>query len=130
MKCLSQLSDHCAGVSTLKGFRQFIAEATVVESYVNIDPWIVQLYLSGRKIKQIEEQTGKWRSYIYEVLRKEGVLPHRLNQQRELTIQLANSGVSARKIAEITSQTERNVREIVNKNKNRQGQGHVFYEKL
>jgi len=112
----------------MQGFKEFFTEATAVGPYVNIDSLIVQLYLSGNKIKQIEEQTGKWRSYIYGVLKQEGVLPHRLNQQRELTIQLAHSGVSARKIAEITAQTERNVREIINKHKNR-GQGHVFYEK-
>lgn len=108
----------------MNGFKEFLIESALVTD-ANIDHRIVQLYLSGRKVGQIEEDTGKWRSYIYGVLRREGVSPHRLNQQRELTIQLAGSGVSARKIAEITSQTERNVREIINKNRKT---GHDYHE--
>ena len=113
----------------MQGFKQFFTESSVLlMPHDNIDSRIVQLYITGNKVKEIEEHTGKWRSYIYNVLKKEGILPHRLNQQRELTIQLANSGVSVRKIAEITSQTERNVREVINKHS--RNQSHVYTEKL
>lgn len=100
----------------MNGFKEFFVESTL-GSHNNIDTQIVQLYLSGKKVGQIEQDTGKWRSYIYGVLKREGVSPYRLNQQRELTIQLGTSGVSAKKIAEITSQTERNVREVINKHR-------------
>lgn len=103
----------------MNGFKDFFLteSESAFDSHGNIDAHIVQLYLSGKKVGQIEEDTGKWRSYIYGVLKREGVSPHRLNQQRELTIQLSGSGVSAKKIAEITSQTERNVREVINKHR-------------
>lgn len=109
----------------MKGFKAFVLTESTFGSHGSIDHRIVQLYLSGQKVGQIEEETGKWRSYIYGVLKREGVSPHRLNQQRELTIQLSDSGVSARKIAEITSQTERNVREVINKHRK---QGHEYHE--
>lgn len=101
----------------MNGFKDFFLTESTFGSHGSIDTQIVQLYLSGKKVGEIEEDTGKWRSYIYGVLKREGVAPHRLNQQRELTIQLSNSGVSAKKIAEITSQTERNVREVISKNR-------------
>ena len=101
----------------MNGFKNFFLTESTFGSHDTIDTQIVQLYLSGKKVWQIEEDTGKWRSYIYGVLKREGVSPYRLNQQRELTIQLSNSGVSARKIAEITSQTERNVREVISKHR-------------
>ncbi len=98
----------------MKGFKQFLVESSwSLGTDSNIDQTIVQLYTTGSRIKEIEEATGKWRSYIYGVLQREGLSPNRLNQARELTIQLHGSGISARKIAEITAQSERNVREIL-----------------
>lgn len=107
----------------MRGFKTFLAEHVGREwptlapasSVSDIDQRIVQLYTSGAKIREIEEQSGKWRSYIYGVLQREGVRPARLNQTRELAIQLAGSGVPVSKIAEITCQTARNVREILAK---------------
>ena len=111
----------------MQGFKNFVFNETtlLLPDTGIIDNSIVQLYLSGKKINEIEQLTGKWRSYIYEVLKKDGVRPHRLNQQRELTIQLHGSGVSAKKIAEITMQTERNVREIISKHNG--GHNDIFY---
>lgn len=100
----------------MTGFKTFLNEHNEgLLSHSNIDQMILQLYTTGSKIKQIEERTGKWRNYIYGVLQREGIRANRLNQTRELTIQLHGSGVSAQKIAELTSQSERNVREIISK---------------
>lgn len=104
----------------MEGFKSFITEhwwPGLDQTYPNIDHRIVQLYTTGAKIREIEEQTGKWRSYIYGVLQREGLRPSRLNQARELTIQLAGSGVSINKIAEITYQTSRNVRGILSRHR-------------
>jgi hypothetical protein len=101
----------------MDGFKNFFLTESALGVNATIDNHIVRLYLSGKKVGEIENETGKWRSHIYELLKKEGIYPHRLNQQRELTIQMSSSGVSSRKIAEITSQTERNVREVLNKNR-------------
>ncbi len=109
----------------MNGFKDFFITESMLNSHGSIDNRIVQLYLSGRKVGEIEKDTGKWRAYIYNVLKKEGISPHRLNQQRELTIQLSNSGISAKKIAEITLQTERNVREVINKHRKH---GHAIHD--
>jgi hypothetical protein len=102
----------------MNGFKSFLAETTAVwPPHLDIDRMILQLYSAGKKIHEIEETTGKYRSYIYGLLNREGVRPGRLNQARELTLQLAGSGVSVKKIAEITAQTERNVRSILSRHR-------------
>ncbi len=96
------------------GFKEFFDD----QGYSNEQ--LINLYLhnSDKSIKEITRLTGKTIGELYRVLHAYNIKPNRLKINNQNVIDFANSGMPVNQIAELTGYSARNVRYILEREKN------------
>lgn len=104
-------------LDTSVNFKEFINESVDI----SIEHEILTMYKDRTryKITDISEATGVSVAGIYRILEKYGITPHRIHpgENHYLVNQYATTGISAKKISELTGYSQRQVYNIINKGK-------------
>ena len=106
-------------------FKKFLRreEQRLDESTACSDIEVANMYFGqypGVKVREIARQTGRSVAEVYRIIHRHGK-PNRMRDNHDNVLALASSGMNARRIAELTGYTPRNVSYILRKHELQEG---------